>query len=279
MDKPKIIFVVGSPRSGSTLIYNILCSDARTNMAINENHLLHQLSSIYEFSLGRLVIEQGHFFTDKNDVKEFFTEYANLFIERIRAKHNNASILVVKSIVLSKVVNRLSEIIPNATFCLCVRDPRDIVSSMIEVGIKQQNKGMQSQYPRDVEMLSKFILTSYQNFLVPQSQQLLLKTTIVKYEDIVQNTIDTLSQLEQKMELDLSAYNNENDWPRNSIDVEKRKQNGAPFLTNLWGKAISAESVGKYKQLLSSSEIKTVESVCFSIFNKFSYKVERENAF
>ena len=39
-----IIYVVGSPRSGSSLIYNALCSHEKFNPAIPENHLVTNLT-------------------------------------------------------------------------------------------------------------------------------------------------------------------------------------------------------------------------------------------
>ena len=40
----KIIYVVGSPRSGSSLIYNALCSHKKLNQAVPENHLVTNLA-------------------------------------------------------------------------------------------------------------------------------------------------------------------------------------------------------------------------------------------
>ena len=37
----KHIFVLGAPRSGGTLVYNILCNDLETNPPVSENHLIN----------------------------------------------------------------------------------------------------------------------------------------------------------------------------------------------------------------------------------------------
>ena len=63
----KSIYVIGPPRSGSTLVYNILCSSDATNNAINETHVLPELASLCSKTAGRLEIEQGHIFSDQNE--------------------------------------------------------------------------------------------------------------------------------------------------------------------------------------------------------------------
>lgn len=274
MNNQKITFVVGPPRCGSTLAYNILCSDTRTNEALNENHLLMQLSSLYQFSKQRLQIEEGHFFSNEDEVKELFTKYSNMFIEHLGGKYPDASILLLKSITLSAAAHILIEIMPDANFCLCVRDPRDIVVSMIEVGVKQQKQGINNQFPRDISLLSKTILQSYYPFVVLRPQKLISKTVVAKYEEITQNPTNAIKQLEEKMVLDLSGYNHEKKWPRTATDIESRNQRGDPFFTDKWGKPISNSSVGKYKQVLSRSEIETIETICAPIFNQFDYQVD-----
>ena len=51
----KIIYVVGSPRSGSIVIYNSICSHSFFNPGIPENHLVPKM---VEYCL-HLVLEQN----------------------------------------------------------------------------------------------------------------------------------------------------------------------------------------------------------------------------
>ena len=270
---PDAIFVIGSARSGSTLLYNILCSDPDTNPALNETHLLAGLCNLYRFSLQRLEIEQGNYFSSEEDTTAFFRGYVTQFLNRTRRLHEVAGPLVLKSIVLAPSAPVLAKLHPEAYFCLCVRDPRDIVASMIEVGTRQELQGLPNQFPRDVLALSHAVLGSYQPCINELQGSLRNRLAIVKYETLVRNVQSVLVSLCEATGLNLSGYDPQNNWPRNSIDVEARKQAGAPFLTTHWGKGINSTSVGNYRTRLTPQETAIIENICRRLFDLFEYTI------
>ena len=52
-------FVLGTPRCGGTLVYNILCNSLDTNPPISENHLINDVGSIYFNIAERFEIEKN----------------------------------------------------------------------------------------------------------------------------------------------------------------------------------------------------------------------------
>ena len=273
-EKIGTIFVVGSARSGSTLLYNILCSDRNVNKAINETHLLGGLCDLYRYSLSRLDIEQGNYFSNEEDARDFFGNYACLFLDKVRTRHSVTGHLVLKSIVLSAAAPTMLKLIPDAFFCFCIRDPRDIIASMIEVGVRQEALGMPNQYPRNVQALAQQVLRSYLPCLNEARGLLGARSLVVKYESLVGNVQESLAAISQATGLDLDDYDPEQGWPRNSIDVEARKQAGAPFLTQHWGKRITGASIGAYKAKLDAQEVAIIGATCKVLFDHFGYSME-----
>lgn len=271
----RTIFVIGPPRCGSTLVYNIICSANEANPALAENRLLAHLSSAYEFSLRRLAIEQGHFFINEQDVKNLLRVYVNLFLDKIRERYPHVKVLVLKSISLSTTAPFLAELLPNAQFCICIRDPRDIICSMIEVGQKQQSMGLANQYPRDIKILATKLLSSYEPCLRNPSKEFRNRSFIVKYESIVSNPADSIKDMSRKTGLDLSDFNPNIDWQKNNTDIDAMKKSGDPYVTEYWGKGISLQSVGGYKTKLSSEEIVIIETICKPLFDLFNYQINR----
>ncbi len=132
-------FVIGSARSGGSLVYAILSSDPATNPLLHENHFVAMAASAYSSSRTRLRHEKGQFFADVRDTQEFFSGWITSFLEKIQLRYAPAKHLVIKSTLLSAHCPDLYDVVPSARFVMSVRDPRDIVASMIEVGKQQEN--------------------------------------------------------------------------------------------------------------------------------------------
>ena len=52
------VFILGTPRSGGTLLYNILCNDLEINPPVPENHLINDIGNIYFNIAERFEIEK-----------------------------------------------------------------------------------------------------------------------------------------------------------------------------------------------------------------------------
>ena len=267
----KNIYVIGPPRSGSTLVYNILCSAGTTNQAINETHILPELARTCHTTIGRLQIEQGNIFSDKNEIEELFTQYSRSFMQRLAGRFPEAETLVIKSIIAANVAPVLARLNPDMVFCICVRDPRDIVASMIDVGKKQEAKGRPNQYPRNIERLAKMVYSSYAACLLGTTEAFNKNAFVVEYKYLVENFSAAIDRLEQDTGLDLGGFDPAGDWKNSKIDIEKRKREGAPFLTELWGKPVTKTSLGSYREKLSANEISRIETICKPVFDRYSF--------
>ena len=76
------VFILGTPRSGGTLLYNILCNDLEINPPLPENHLINDIGNIYFNISERFEIEKNYFFDNKEDLRQFCRSWVISFLEK-----------------------------------------------------------------------------------------------------------------------------------------------------------------------------------------------------
>ena len=150
-----------------------------------------------------------------------------------------------------------------------VRDPRDIITSLINVSKKQEENNLKPQYPRNMKILSSFVNKNYKNFFNSANSEFVKKNTfVVKYEDFVFNHKKILNDIMKKFGFNFSYKDKHNYW-NNSLNIFSEKQN--PFHSNLWNKPISPSKIQSYKNFLNKNEIIEVNKYCKKIINFFNY--------
>ena len=89
------IFILGTPRSGGTLLYNILCNDLEINPPVPENHLINDIGNIYFNISERFEIEKNYFFDNKEDLRKLCRSWAISFLEKIRKRYNDPKKIII----------------------------------------------------------------------------------------------------------------------------------------------------------------------------------------
>ena len=135
----RIIFLGGSPRSGTTLVQNML--DSHPDI-LGGPEFLHipdiiQLRNKLQGSVSRGWIDLICS-TEKVD-EEIRALLTNILIPF--ADRHNSKLISEKTPENVLVFSKLVEIFPDSKFLLVVRDPRAIVASMLQVGQKARSKG------------------------------------------------------------------------------------------------------------------------------------------
>ena len=251
----KLIDLVGSPRSGSTLVYNSLCSSRIFNPGLPENHLVPNLVKYFIQQLKRNKKEKNLFFESNNDTLDYFKNYINIYHNKICQKYKTDKLLL-KSIIFSSNIDAMNILLPDTKFIMIIRDPRDIITSMLRISEKQINQKIRPQYPRDMGKLSYFI------------NPLKNSTISVKYEDFIINSVEILNKIMKNLNLSYTFKENDNLWDY-SLNISKDEKNY--FNSDLWNKPISKNKIGVYKNYLKAEEINEVNKNCEDIINKFNY--------
>ena len=264
----KLIYLVGSPRSGSTLVYNSLCSSKLFNPSLPENHLIPNFVKYFSQQLKRNTKEKNLIFDSDEDTLNYFRDCINLYFNKISKKHN-VNKLALKSILFSSEIDVMNILFPDIKYIMIMRDPRDIITSMLDISTKQITRGIVAQYPRNMKLLSDFINQKYKLLIDKKKIDFIKKAVhVIKYENFISDYKNILNELMIKLNLDYTFSKNHNYWD-NSLNLNLSEKN--LYKSNLWGKPISNQKIGNYKNILNTDEILEINENCKVLINKYQY--------
>jgi len=271
-------FIGGMNRSGTTLLQSILCSDSSTNPLIHEASYLRNIVEAYAFGIQKFDEHNKYYFSSVNDMRGFTAKWAGEFLNKTRNRYPNAKNLVLKHPPLTArfpdLYELLSAINEDSKFLIILRDPRDVVASLVKVGetLRSNNESEGNTLPRDMATLANYYMQCYMPALSSQNDDYRKSLMLVKYEDLVNNPQSTINQLREWSGLELVDFDEGDNWKNDNINYDSLKENKNAWLSDLWGKKLSNSRVGSYKKILKPEEIKLLEKVCAGPLQSFGYK-------
>ena len=258
----QLIIIGGAQRSGTTLLQTLL-ANALNAPLLPEAHILCDILAAYKRAK-----EFGHktyfFYPTQDELSSFFRSVLERHISDIIARLGSTSVLVLKDPNLIHVLDEAAALFPKCVRIVCLRDPRDITASFIQIGQRQPTESKSHKYrKRDVGFIANKILAAYLPWMEsPQSGN----TLVVRYEDLAREPRKTLQTLVQNTRLELSLDRIDRPtW----LPADARHQSS--WITPLEGQKPSAESVGSFKRVLRSGEVALVQRICEPIMERFAY--------
>jgi hypothetical protein len=280
-EEPRVFFVGGGARTGTTLMQILLSQAESTNEMAPEAHYLRCLISSYRLARNSLAHQTPQFFDDADDFRTFNAGIIERFVTRTRRRFSGARHLVLKDPEMTKSFPDLFELMPSARFICMMRDPRDVVASLLRVGEKMLEKGRNdfvaaATRARDIERLCRYFTGFYASLWPEQDERFWERTLFVRYEDLVTNPEGVLEDVQAFTGLDLSHVSRAADFDTGTVDYSARTD--SPWFSKLYGKGISGARIGVYAGALSSEEIALVEHLCADFFKLFSYETGAKSA-
>ena len=256
----RLILIGGAQRSGTTLLQTLL-ANALGSPNLPEAHILSDILAAYrrakEFGNKTRVI-----YPADNDLLSFFRAFAERHVADIAAAGERPGALVLKDPNFIQTFPEAAAIFPHAVRIVCIRDPRDIAASFVQIGQRQSATKPGKYERRDILFISKKILASYQ----PLLQAVPAGVAMVRYEELASNPRACLEALGRDTGLDLSLDRIEDAaW----LDAPVRHEEA--WISELEGGMPSPASIGSFKRVLESEEIAIVQRVCRPIMSQFAY--------
>lgn len=267
-------FVGGAQRSGTTLLQGLLCSGKTTNPLIDESFLFEYLINSYVRGKRNFEHHGKPYFGDLESYQAYYARAAADFLEQTRARYAPAKHLVLKETTLTREFPDVFELLPDTIFVVCVRDPRDVVASLIKVGERMRDGGKDNWYlKRDMKQFARDYKSFYLRALKEQDPAFRTNLLFVKYEDLVRQPDRELAKIVEFTGLDLPRLHDAAIWQRNELDFKGTEswEPSRPWSSELWGKAISQARIGSYRDVLTDTEIATLEAECADVFHVFGY--------
>ena len=274
-------FVGGAQRSGTTLLQGILCSDETTNPLIYEAYLFRFVVDAYVNGKPHFERRGPDYFPDFEAYRSFHARTALDFLEQTRNRYAPAAHLVLKETYLTMRFPDLHELIPDAKFLLIVRDPRDVAASLIQVGERMKSQGRENEFStRDMDAIARHYKSFYEPAMRTPTPAFRKNLQVVKYEDLVTDTPTEIERLRGFTGLEFKDLDNEDFWAGSKWDFKKMEEWGLhrPWSSELWGKGMSSDRVGRYREIMTDDEIAAIERQCADVFHLFGYQAGTETA-
>lgn len=271
------IIVGGAMRTGTSLLQNILSTSPTANDMMVECQYLTAQLSLYRTWRNEPERSLSDFFEDGDDFEDYTKSLVVDFLMRTHKQHGTPKHLVLKHPEMTPYFPLLAKLLPQARFVMTVRDPKDVIASMLAVAERQKKLGRTSNMrlaERDMEKLTNLFLSFYRGLnRIPNKKP--RRMIYLKYETFATDPKPLFPALMEFTGLDLTKYDPTAEWKY----ARPRSRNTA-FDTDIRGKALSSSSIGNYKDALTTDEILTVEKTAEPFMRAFQYSFasDRRNA-
>lgn len=255
----KLILIGGGQRSGTTLLQTLL-ANALGSPNLPEAHILSDILVAYKRAK-EFGNKTSFFYPTDDGLLSFFRSFAERHVADITAGSKPGT-LVLKDPNFVQSLDEAAALFPDAIRIVCMRDPRDIAASFVQIGQRQTATKPGKYEKRDILFISKKILASYQPLLaaVPAG------VVMVRYEDLASDPKASLQALGRDTGLKLSLDRIEDAaW----LDAPARHE--AAWISELEGAKPSPASIGSFKRVLLGEEVAIVQRVCQPIMRQFAY--------
>jgi hypothetical protein len=250
-----------------------LCSDPEVHPIIREASPFRAVIAAYGFTKASFDRDAQDYFTDVDDLRSYYGPFAEEFLARTRERYDTTN-LVLKEPHLTQHFPDVAELIDDARFILIVRDPRDVVASMLEVGERIKSKGRPSPFGTDdAEKLGNHFKSFYAasvNCTAPGFED---RCLYVKYERLVGEPTAEIERLRKFTGLSLTELDPGASWRESDGGEDAMLNYYDGWATTLFGKEFSPKSVGRFRRVLTDRQIKQVERVCRDAFDAFDYSL------
>ena len=281
-----LILVAGAMRSGTTLLQQVLCTSPAANPFVHGCRYLVSHIGIYAKYAGTDRLYVDDHLGGAQGLFDFTKDLLDRLLQETHQRLGGPDALVLKSPELSTYFPHAAALFPAARFVISVRDPKDTIASMIKVGEKHRQDGVNSFLARADRNL-KVLCTSYRQFYLPVikaidngGEELKARVLFVPYEQLIGDTETEVRRLSAFCDLSLSpAEMADRDARRSRVTRETDPLFDHPhwsaYVTGLSGGPISGASIGRHREVLSADEAEKIDALCADIRQAFGYGASR----
>jgi hypothetical protein len=254
------IFILGPPRSGTTLIKNVLRTHSRICSIDDESHffLRKRYAAYRHDSIDDDVMEE--LIRHSRSVVDLFDRIARHVKER-----EGAPIFLEKTPSHALRLEYILNHFPESFVVFCVRDPRDGFRS-------SRNNPVFFRSLQTVSDSPQRVYTTHWTRSVGRYLEHFSRSNIylLRYEDFCHNPEDCLRQIVSSI-----GINIEKDQLRSSA-YSKTSVSGQEGHRRL-KKPITAATVGKWKEVLTDQEIAEIESIAGDHMRRLGYSLSDDS--
>lgn len=258
----RLVFVCGTRRSGTTLVNHALAQAAGAPTLAEAQPLTHLLQG---FAFGSREFERmtRDFFPSRERWHAFRADTARAFVAQAWATAGRPATLVLKNPELSLHLEALLDPFPDARVVACARDPRDQVASEVEVNARREGAGR-----ADVDRLAD----DYVDYLAPAAGLVVARDArvlLLRYEDFVRGDAALHARVLATCGIDLARFDASAAWDVAPEYLDKLA--ARPSRSDAYGKPVTKERIGRWREVLTRDEVAIVEDVTQRLMDFLGY--------
>jgi len=274
-----VIFVGGCMRTGTSLLQSVLCSTEQTNKFTYECHYLTKQMYLFRARYQAYHPVDHAYFGSREALAGFTAGIVSSFLSLVRTQHQTPKILVLKTPELTPYFPYLLQMLPDARFVVSVREPKDTIASMIQVGERQQQRGEPSHFQALGRDMAQFV-EYYKSYYAPLFEYLSnaeagarARVMLASYESLLTETPNALAALGKFSGIDLSRLDKAATWRSEIHGVDGNANDGVitAWQTELEGKGLSTQRLGRYAEVLTAREIQEIDEQSADVCRAFGY--------
>jgi hypothetical protein len=256
----QLVLIGGAQRSGTTLLQTLL-ANALDSPILPEAHILSDILACYKRAK-ELGNKTRFFYPSDGDLRTFFQSFAERHIADVLSAAKPGGVLVLKDPNFVQVLDEVSVLFPRALRIVCLRDPRDIAASFVQIGQRQSGAKPSKYEKRDIGFISQKIFASYRPLLIAAQPS----AFIVRYEELATDPKRSLDALARDTGLKVSF-----DRIEQPVWLDAQARHDASWISELEGGKPSPASIGSFQRVLRGDEIGVVQTICEPIMSRFGY--------
>lgn len=259
------------------MLQTVLCQEATVNPLIQEAKYLRHLVGAYQFGKQHFKTETRDYFRDFEAYLNFNRRIVRAFMKQLSSQFPEARHLVLREPHLTMLFPELAQLLTGARFVCVVRDPRDTIASMIEVG-KKLKDGQISQDAMarlftsgDMKAISRHYLSFYQPVLRLTQPEFQRRVLMIRYEDLVTEPVASIRTLRKFTGIPLENFDPDRDPDTGKIDYRQLDTYRKAWASESYSRKITGSRMGRYADVLSREEVETINSTCAEFMKRFNY--------
>ena len=232
------VFVLGMPRSGTTLLSALISTSSSCNPFTPEPHYLGHLCQ----TIANLYLPyQSCFYTDRESVIASHFDFFRSVVDGVWKSLGRPPILVLKHVFMTTVCHLIGRHFPEAQFVAIMRDPCQTFASLRE---SLADDGPESK--AHTELLVRQWLRRFNHYysavIRAANGELKGRVLAVDHELLCQGEFDSLSDFLRLRDIDPELL-----WKRFIVDIQDYKDD--PLFSTGWGKPLHPSAVRPHSQL------------------------------
>ncbi len=261
-----LLLLGGSQRSGTTVMQELLCQNRTHLPFLKESVAIRCLTQAYKETKTSFETSSCDYFDNLDSLTQFYAHAIDKIISSLENKHKQSTHLLFKEPHLTMYFPELHELLPNSRYILMIRDPRDVISSMLKVGENYLSNGLKHWFQeRNIPLLCSHFRSFYSPALNFKNSNFKKRMAIIRYESLIEHPIQHLDLLRKHTQLEL---NDDNDKIPMDMTHPSSEQ---LWKTQLSGKPLSNTSIGNYKNYLKNHEIEIINRLLVDFMDLFQY--------